>query len=71
MGVLNAGIVKNLRLGRPSLSEQSGIVAALKAIDDRNDMEDAMKVAAERLRAALISVLLTGELRVIPDGGVA
>ena len=71
MGVLNAGIVKNLRLCRPSLCEQSGIVAALKALDDRLDKEDAMRVAAERLKAALVSVLLTGKLRVIPDGGVA
>ena len=71
MGVLNAGIVKNLRLARPSLSEQSGIVAALQAIDRRLETEIAARAATERAKVALMSVLLTGELRVIPDGGVA
>ena len=64
MGVLNAGIVKNLRLGRPSLPEQSAIVAVLRAVEMRLDTEMAAKGAPARSKTALMSVLLTGELRV-------
>ena len=67
MGVLNAGIVKNLRLGRPSLPEQAAIVAVLAALESRLDAENAVKAAVERSRHGLMSILLTGELRVIPD----
>ena len=69
MGVLNAGIVKSLRLGRPPLVEQSGIVAGLRTIDERLYKEIAMRTAAERARSAFMSVLLAGELRVSPDDG--
>ena len=71
MGVLNAGIVKNLRLGRPSLSEQSAIVATLSAMERRFDSEIAVKAAAVRSKIAFMSVLLTGKLRVTPDTEVA
>ena len=66
MGVLNAGIVKKLALGIPSLPEQSAIVAALTAFDRRLDGESAMKDALVSLKAALMSILLAGELRVLP-----
>ena len=67
MGVLNAGIVKNLTLGRPPIDEQKAIVAALTAVDRRLDSEIAAKASASELKSALMSVLLTGELRVTPD----
>ena len=67
MGVLNAGIVKDLTLGRPPIDEQKAIVAALTAVDRRLDGEIAAKAAASQLKSALMSVLLTGELRVNPD----
>ena len=67
MGVLNASIVKKLALGRPPLAEQSEIVAALSAIDRRLDGEFALNAALVAAKAALLSVLLTGELRVTPD----
>ena len=66
MGVLNAGIVKRLGVALPPLPEQSAIVAALAAIDRRLDRENALKSATGRSKAALMSVLLTGELRVGP-----
>ena len=66
MGVLNAGIVKKLALGIPSLPEQSAIVAALTAFDRRLDSDSAMKDALVSLKAALMSILLAGELRVLP-----
>ena len=67
MGVLNAGIVKNLSLGRPSLPEQSAIVAALASVELRLESEAAVQAAALRSKTALMYVLLTGELRVTPD----
>ena len=67
MGVLNAGIVKNLTLGRPPIDEQKAIVAALTAVDRRLNCEIAAKRSASQLKSALMSVLLTGELRVTPD----
>ena len=66
MGVLNAGIVKKLALGIPSLPEQSAIVSALTAFDRRLDSESAMKGALVSLKASLMSILLAGELRVLP-----
>ena len=71
MGVLNAGIVKNLSLGRPPLLEQAAIVAALAAIERRLDTETATKAAAERFRIALMCVLLSGEVRVTRDDEAA
>ncbi len=67
MSVLNTGIIKTLSLGRPPVDEQAEIVAALKAIDRRLDREDATRAAASHVKSALMSVLLTGELRVPPD----
>ena len=67
MGVLNAGIVRRLSLARPPLGEQAAIVATLRALDRRLDSETAAKASALRLKSALMSVLLTGELRVAPD----
>ena len=66
MGVLNAGIVKKLALGIPSLPEQSAIVAALTAFDRRLDSESALKDALVSLKASLMSILLAGDLRVLP-----
>ena len=67
MGVLNAGIVKSLLLGRPSLPEQAEIIAIVAAVERRLHREAAMNAAAVRSKTALMSVLLTGELRVTPD----
>ena len=67
MGVLNAGIVKDLRLGIPSLREQSSIIAVLGAVQQRLDAEIEIKNTTMESKAALMSVLLTGELRVAPE----
>ena len=64
MRILNAGIVKKLSLGRPPLSEQAEIVTLLAAIERRLDKESAKMAAATGFKAALMSILLTGELRV-------
>ena len=67
MGVLNAGIVKSFLLGRPSLPEQAEIIAVLAAVERRLHREAALNAATVRSKTALLSVLLTGELRVTPD----
>ena len=67
MGVLNAGIVKSLLLGRPPLPEQAEIVAIMAAVERRLHREAAMNAAAVRAKTALMAVLLTGELRVTQD----
>ena len=67
MGVINAGIVKNLRLVRPPLSEQVAIVSTLTSLEQRLDRETAVKTGLMESKSALMSVLLTGELRVKPD----
>ena len=64
MGVLNARIVRNLVLGVPSLSEQSEIVTILMAVERRLDRESVLMATLVSLKTALMSVLLTGELRV-------
>ena len=71
MGVLNAGIVKNLSLGRPSWSEQEEIVKILKAVESRLDSEREKKTSEVKLKSALMSVLFSGEFRVTPDAEVA
>ena len=71
MGVLNAGIVKNLRLGIPSLREQSSIIAVLEAVQQRLVAEIKVKNATAESKAALMSVLLPGELRVAPEKGAS
>ena len=51
----------------PPLSEQqSAIVSALTAFDRCLDSESAMKGALVSLKASLMSILLAGELRVLP-----
>ena len=67
MKILNASIVKKLSLGRPPLSEQAEIVTLLAALERRLDKENATMVAAAGFKTALMSILLTGELRVTPD----
>ncbi|MYD85951.1 MAG: hypothetical protein F4018_01110 [Acidobacteria bacterium] len=54
----------------PQLDEQEEIVDRLNAIDGRLSREEECLRGLNRLRSALLSVLLIGELRVIPDGVV-
>ena len=67
MGVLNAGIVKSLSLGRPWRAEQKEIIKILDAVEGRLASECAKRASAMELKSSLMSVLLTGELRVTPD----
>ena len=64
---LNLGILKAFPVPVPPLEEQSAIVDILSATDARFDSELQSLRRLKDLRAALMSVLLTGELRVTPD----
>ena len=64
MGVLNAALVKALAFPLPALDEQAGIVAAVAAIQKRLDSELAVRSTLVNAKQALISALISGELRV-------
>ena len=68
---MNSTQLKNFSLPVPQLDEQDQIVERLGAVVDRLSCGEDCINGLNRLKSALMSVLLTGELRVIPDGGVA
>lgn len=68
---INREIVSALVLQVPRLEEQRGIVAAIDAVRDRLEAEVASLNSLRSLKSALMSVLLTGEVRVKPDEGAA
>ena len=64
---INIGDVRKLQVPLPTRSEQEGIARALAFIDEchranRRELEE-----SRRVKSALMSVLLTGEVRVTPD----
>jgi len=70
-GVSQANINRTKLLGYripiPPIEEQKGIAARLSGLDETIDQERNCCAALQRLKSALMSVLLTGELRVRPD----
>ena len=64
---MNSTQLKNLPLPVPRLDEQDRIVECLGAFDDRLSQEEECLKELDRLKSALMSILLTGELRVTPD----
>jgi type I restriction enzyme S subunit len=60
-----------LRLPLPRLEEQVSVAKAIGALDERAKAEAAALSATRNLKDALMSVLLTGELRVKPEEGAA
>ena len=68
---MNSTQLKNLPLPVPRLDEQDGIADRLEAIDSRLSCEEECLNGLNRLKSALMSVLLTGEVRVISDDEVA
>jgi len=55
----------------PPLREQSQIAGAVDAVEERLAAEHLSRGELRRLKSALMSVLLTGELRVTPDEAAA
>lgn len=70
-GVSQANINRTKLLGfllpKPPLDEQREIVGVLDGLGGRLKKEQATLAAARSVKSALMSVLLTGELRVTPD----
>ena len=64
---LNLGILRAFPVPVPALEEQRVIVRYLSATDARIDSELRSLRTLKVLKSALMSVLLTGELRVTPD----
>ena len=64
---MNSTQLKNLPLPIPRLDEQDGIVERLGALDVRLSQEENCIKELGRLKAALMSTLLTGELRATQD----
>ena len=64
---LNLGILKAFPVPVPALEEQRAIVRYLSATDARIDSEAQSLRTLKVLKSSLMSVLLTGELRVTPD----
>jgi type I restriction enzyme S subunit len=56
-----------MEMSLPSLEEQKRIAAQVTAVDDRIVAEDVLRTSLKTARSALMSALLTGELRVRPD----
>ena len=59
--------IQQVRLPLPAITEQREIVGILESIRDYYKTLSAELDAAQQLKSALMSVLLTGELRVTPD----
>lgn len=64
---INATEYSSLLLPVPSLAEQEHIVGALAKVDERRKAESLVLIELAKLKAALTSALLTGDLRVTPD----
>jgi type I restriction enzyme S subunit len=65
--VITSTTLKNLRLPLPSIEEQHAIAAAGRELEARVGAEVRALEALRTVKVALMSVLLTGEVRVTPD----
>ncbi len=61
----------NLKLALPDIEEQAAIVEGLETLNAREEIERCRLSQLGIVKSSLMSVLLTGELRVILDGAVA
>ena len=64
---LNLPTIMKLTVPKPPRDEQDMTVEVLTAIEDRLAVEEKKLVGLAAVKSALMSVLLTGELRVTPD----
>lgn len=64
---INREILENFRFARPPMQEQEHIVNCLGSVTDRRRSEVKSLDSLQGLKSALMSVLLTGEVRVTPD----
>ncbi len=64
---LNVGVFEEAMVALPTIAEQQSIVAAIDAAYEREAQEESCATGLRHLKSALMSVLLTGEVRVTPD----
>lgn len=67
---LNQGAFLRLELPLPPLAEQETIAGAIVAIEERLVAEQEKQMGNLALKSALMSALLTGELRVTSDEAI-
>jgi len=65
------GKLKDFPLPLPPLEEQDRIASVAQSLDNRMNAEAEGRDALRTLKSALMSVLLTGEVRVTPDEDAA
>lgn len=68
---INRQILEDFQIPLPTLSEQKEVVEVLAAISGRRMIECEALGALRALKAALMSVLLTGEVRVTDNSKAA
>lgn len=68
---INRAKMLAMQVPRPPVEEQAAIVAAIERVTSRIQAENSSLDALSALKGALMSVLLTGELRVTPDEAAA
>jgi type I restriction enzyme S subunit len=61
---VDTGILRDLKIPRPSLSEQQEIVAVLAALDERRLLARRCHASLERLFSSVLNALMTGAIRV-------
>ena len=64
---MNAAVFREVLIRLPSVDEQAEIALTVARIDSRLAGEAELLAGLQSVRSALMSVLLTGELRVTPD----
>ena len=64
---INSSQLKNLPVPVPLLVEQDQILERIGAVDKRLEQERSFRSELGNLKSALVSALLTGELRITPD----
>ena len=68
---MNSTQLKNLPVPIPGMDEQDQILKRIKAVDDRLKTENECHRQLSGLKLALMSVLLTGDLRVVSEPGAS
>jgi type I restriction enzyme S subunit len=65
---LNLNSIRRVMVPVPQAEEQEKIVSVLTSLDQRIQSEQAFAASSRECKQALMSVLLTGQVRVTPDG---
>jgi len=68
---LNVSVFEQALIPLPTVEEQEGICRVINAEYERGHAEDLVKNSLGSVKSALMSVLLTGEVRVTPDAEAA